>query len=252
MEQLPSDLFLNQSGEAQIINESATAFEVEKIEYGGEFKTYVKGAIYSKKGLYIPEALYACNIVKRLIVNFPLVLLNLRKFNDVGMKVVGSFILNDKYRLEFIKEFQKLISNFIGTVNGHKFAQIFSTLIEYDFAYKIRIMDILSETTQKQLSIMPYRECKRLLRILISRENDIVAKNIKKFSWLLILLWTPKYRKAFRKALQLVDFSKLQYDESDRYWASQMSGYNSFGMNREDRIKMYKQYPIAVNVKNIK
>ncbi len=101
------------------------------------------------------------------------------------------------------------------------FAKIISHVIEYDNAYRLYIMDIMSRVSKKNLMDNPLKEIDRIAKLMVKYPQDIYDKfnSIKRI--LKILLIIPKYKKAFHKTIELMNIEKLQYTESDRYWAKE-------------------------------
>lgn len=151
------------------------------------------------------------------------------------------FILEKRYYTnqgrELIKGLEVFL-NEIGISVSEDMAWTFVALIDNDTAYYYPLADVLSLADKQRLLKNPIKECKFLINSYKEREiRKKVAKNIGGFFIILNILWIPKYRRAFRKAIEAMDFSKLGLDEADRWHVRNMGGYNYFGRTREDRLK---------------
>jgi hypothetical protein len=220
--------------------------------------------LYPEKGFPTPEALWACNLAKRFLIRqvkflfeikFSLLFLpnKLKKiddwlygYNKLAKMILAPYYLKDIRYSAFCRELRTLIGEFLKGIGflentAESFARTFSTLIEYDTAYRYRIEDILSETTYDKLKITPRSEIKRLLGVFAQRENK--PHLVQKFKWiglgLSFALLIPKIKRAFNKALDQIDFTKLQLDEADRYHVLRLDGYEFMGRTIEDRIGEY-------------
>lgn len=253
----PSDeLYLFPTGKNQIIAEARKSFVIDRLDFDHGINIYIQGALYPKKGFPTPEAIWACNFVKRLIIKFPLMLLSLKGFNEVAMKVINPCLLKEEYQMAITKEIYGFIFLFLKKIGyssptANDFAMIFSHLIEYDNAYRYRLEDIMSETTKERMIKRPIGELKRLLRIEKKRDVKGVSCKFKRMINLLCLaLCLPNVRRAYRFALKDKDsdFACFQYDEADRYWVCQRTDYLFMGLSYEERQKKYTQYPQEVEV----
>ena len=167
--------------------------------------------------------------------------LNYANFVD---EVAQHFVLEPRYYSAQGRELMKGIEIFlkgIGISDELSFgtALMFIALIDNDTAYYYRIADILSETDKVTMLRDPAKEIQFLMNTFAEREGrprlvkhfNIFGKAIK------VSLWSPRIRRAFYKAINEMDFSKLGLDEADRYHVRNMGGYNYFGRTQEDRLK---------------
>jgi len=168
------------------------------------------------------------------------------EFNGLAENVLTPVYLKDRYLCKLSGELLKLIREFLTNIGiqnnkAEEFARNIATLIEYDTAYKYRIEDILSETTSEVLKNDPRREIVRLLNIFAERDANITTQTKfnsvgKLFSLILIV---PRIKRAFQKAMDSIDFTKLQLDEADRYHVLKFDRYNFMGRSLEDRYNEY-------------
>lgn len=251
------------------------ATEAEK-RMGGQL-AYFDGVPYPSKGFPFPEALYAVNAVKRLTMDLGRMLagkdmaftllgfaITPRKwkvaaitracdlYRETAMMFLGPYILKTEYQAGFTRELRKLVTTFLTSLgvpfeSADGAAEVFTTLIEYDNAYRLRIEDLLSETTKEALLKNPARGIKRLMAIYCEREPDARTdfNNQTKFAifgdGLRFALWVPSIRRAFNAAMGSIDFSMLQLDEADRYNILLWRDYNFLGKTIEERWQIFSE-----------
>lgn len=122
---------------------------------------------------------------------------------------------------------------------------ILATIFQNDDAYTTPAQDVLSETTKEELLKNPRKEILRLARIYQERSkaingdgNSAGDRILSVAKALSLLLYIPKFKKAFRFALENVNFDWFQYDAWDWYWALTRKDYNSFGIPWEKRVPL--------------
>lgn len=241
-------------------------------ETGGQYVWHL-GREYPRKGHVYPEALKDLYYPKRIIINglktlankdmFPFFLifgllpkkwkgriLNrcIDAYYDIAGNILADHFLEPRFNMDICRELAQPIMTFlvelgVENMRAAKMSLVFITLLEYDMAYRLRVEDLLSETTKEKLLADPVGEVKKLIKILAERDSR--SHLVEKFDRFARLL---KYgfffiRKPFRKALKPVDFSKLQLDEIDRYQVRHWKGYNWFGMTIQERVEKWP--PIA-------
>lgn len=230
--------------------------------------TYVENAIFPLKGIPPnPEHFFALNIIKAILIE-SLKIVNplyfrsqqvLDSFNRIGYKVLSPYFLNKDYLNSFDNELYNSIIIFLNLLkfepaSCQKFATIFTHIISNDNAYRLRLKDIIGETSVKALQ-SPRREIKRLTGIISQRDTKSQAykanKVLKLFNWLLLV---PIVKKAFKETLRQIDLKKLKFDEGDRYWAYMRTDYLFEGKSYLDR-QLYAQsknwtYPKKRNMIN--
>lgn len=201
----------------------------------------------------------AVNIVKAILIgvlSFRFSLISfLTIFNRIGNKVMEQYLLKDEYMTAGGLELARIIYDFVfsltsnETISGH-FSKIVSHLIEYDNAYRLRVLDLGTETSKEKLLRNPRREMKRLVNLLSKREvllGDDVSNKVKRIvsiiSWMLFI---PKYRRAFKYAIYMADWEKMTFDNTDKYWACLRTDYDFFGMSYNDRIKMINSFGYTI------
>lgn len=221
-------IYENQSAESAIIRElrreTNKGDEVDRIEYGDGIRMYLKGHPYYFKGKPTPDAIYAVNIIKKLI-RIPM---TPRMFDTVAWPIMSPHILLSSYQTAFTREVIAFITNFLIAlrIDPRHMPTTIAHVFEYDFAYRIRVQDIITETTAPKLLKSPINEIKRLLDIGASRES--MPRQRAKLSLLYHMRWVlliPRIRKAFKSAVRKMDITKLQLDENDRYWLNIKQDY---------------------------
>ena len=264
---------------SSVVRKSTIMYQFERMEYpeeGGQL-AWFKDCPYPAKGHPFPQAIHAANGAKRYLREIMKVLANknmigvfagfiisgkkrrtailtrfLQAYTNAAQMMISPYILSEKRYSPCPRELRKIITRFLegigidhDTADG--FSEVFITLIEYDNAYRLRIEDVLSETTKELILQNPVREMKKCVNLILEREpsHDITGNAGKFDSFvkiLRVLLWIPNYRNAFKDALRGADFEKLQLDDGDRYHSMLWSDYNFFGLPVEERIEMYKRF----------
>ncbi len=248
---------------------------------GGQYIWHV-GRKYPRKGHVYPEALQDLFWPKRIMINaigffakkrmipfFILFGIMPKKIRGKILdKLIASYIdtvdsvlifhyLQPRFHIDICREIGPIVARFlmelgVSVAASHRFALICMTILEYDSAYRLRLEDLLTETTKEKMLADPVGEAQRLIKIL--GERDDRKHLIKKFDGFAKLM---KYgfffiRKPFRKALKPTNFEKLQFDEIDRYMVQHWMTYNFFGMTIEERVEKWpaEDYP-AFELKKI-
>lgn len=181
--------------------------EIERIEYEGGIKIYLKGHVYPQKGLPTEQAVFAVNIAKKLL-SF--------KFRDAVYTALQPHLLKPEYMTPFAREIKRMFPSKLGTVIAHIF--------EYDSSYRLRTQDLANETSKEALLRNPFKEIRRLLAINKRRDYEEVHLKFKRFGYVLMaLLFLPQFRRKFRE----LDFDKLKPDTADFYWTNIRTDYKS-------------------------
>lgn len=235
-------------------------------ETGGMY-VWHQGKQYPRKGHVYPEALRDLFYPKRILLSFMGILGNkdmlpifaifallpkrmkgkiIERFIDgylySSFEILQPHYLNPRFNMDICRALSQVIMDFIvafgvNEEKAAKFSLILITLLEYDMAYRLRLEDLLSETTKEKLLANPVKEIEKLIRILAERDprRPHLVKKFDKFAKLM------KYgfffiREPFRKALAPVKFEMLQLDDIDRYHVRHWTGYNWMGMTIEERV----------------
>lgn len=246
--------------------------KIERIEFpetGGQYVYHV-GKKYPLRGFPYPRALHACEVPKRTLINFigflsnkDLILVYLafavlpRKMKakiierwmityiELADRFLIEHYLQDRFLTNICQELKLFLTVFfhklgISIEMASHFAMSFTTLIEYDSAYRLRIEDLLTETTKERMLANPVKEVKLLIEILAKRDptRPHLVDKFNKFS--LIMKYGFFFiRKPFREALKEVNFEKMQYDDIDRDLVKHWINYDFFGLTIEERLAKY-------------
>lgn len=255
------------TGAEKILEEADTEWIVERIDRTGSILLYIEGAEFPQKGIPTPEALWATNIVKKVCLEvihtlafFPFsaalvfaclfrleTFLNraTESFNWIAIKVLQPYYMDPERMTPFARELEILIATFLmefGINRGRSlaFGKNVAHIFEYDMAYRWRMQDLLSETSASAL--LSSKELKRLGTLVGKRDSGRTAKQSQQFIRLFrIVLLSPRLKTALQRALNVIDFSKLQFDEGDRYWCCFRSDYDFFGLTLREREAMFRE-----------
>lgn len=150
--------------------------------------------------------------------------------------------LEDKYYSKPTKALKALIENFfeklgISVITARHLGNICRGLIEADPAYRYRMEDILSETDAERLKKKPVREVRRLVKLFAKRSGShhTTDKFVSAGRLMAFALLHPKVKRAFREALDTVEWQDLCLDEADRYHVLRFDQYEYMGRTIEDR-----------------
>ena len=269
MEKLPNECFLCPTGSEQIQAESDEQWIFERAECRPNEGTFIyfKGIKFPYKNFTSVEAVFAANQLKSIFIEaikrFPLgiVFSNKQKlldsFNRIGWKIMSPQLLKWQYLSDYSRAlhfviFKSLLNYGIKEETADKFATLFVHLIEFDNAYRLRLLDLCAETTKELVVKNPRKELKKILRIFTEREkttygsiespNRVILSKVKSIGRILgWLIYLPKVRKAVTEAIWESDFEKLQADEGDRYWSCMRKDYHFLGLTYEERQNYAKE-----------
>lgn len=257
---LPRELFEDYDIQQKIAREATIApdqllgWKINEVKWGKNgIETIIDGADFPSRGYAPPEAVFANNIVKRMIVaGLPIVnplryMAIIASFGDIGWKVMSPYILKTEYLTPFSREIYKLATVFLTEIGSKwvdKPARIIAHLFEYDNAYRLRMEDLFSETTPDLLYNEPRKEIVRLLELNRVREvthkQDVSNKFKLVANALGAILLIPKVNKAFKKAIKAVEYKNLCIDNTELYWMCHRTDYNFLNLSYEQRVKMLK------------
>ena len=229
----------------------------------GVWGTYTQTADkpFDGKGHPFPEAIISNNEVKRLVLIWFLSFLPkhhwlehfLFDFARLGESIYGATptdkdgikrnpILKEKYYNKLPKELWRLWYYFflnlgISEDTSYRSGRIIATVLQYDDAYYIRFADIFTEMDYEALYYSPRKEILKALEIYKQREHytKVPDRIIKIGKFVSYLLWMPKIKKAFQKAMKEINFSNLQLDDADRFHGFNRPEYDVCGNTWEER-----------------
>lgn len=250
----------------------------------GGMNLWFKGVPFPKKGFHFPQAAYSINIVKKntmMIVigaaqkNLLLAGIGfaftpfrrkisvletfLKHYNRNANYLLDRVYLKDNFMTPCSQQIKKFLECFLFGIGiesevAQNTAKIFAHLIEHDDAYRYRVEDIFSETSEVALRLDPTNEINRLLVIYALRQHDS-KEMIEKFgsfgTLLSFALRSNRIKEVFINAIMAVDFKHLQLDEADHYHCLTRDDYDFFGLSIEERLKEYEaihkgEYPPVV------
>lgn len=275
--QPPANIFKN-SGfplepAKQVVREMTT-YLFDHMEYpeSGGMLAWFRDCPFPAKGMPFPQAIHACNGVKRfwkrgldalVSRNMALPLLGfllsrkksviieswLDAYADSATFILEPFFLDPIRYAECPLEIRIFLINFLTELGisqevTKKFSEVFSTLIQYDDAYRLRVEDVMSESTKENMLKNPAKEMERILAILSDREPH--QGNTDKFSkiatMLKFLFIVPKFKKSFKNAIEKSHFENFQLDDADRYHLMLREDYKAMGYTIQERVEMYKAW----------
>lgn len=267
------------SGHDQIKSEANYGYVCESIEINNGLYLHVRDMEYPEKGFASTTDLFSINAVKKLIIEslrlfpfiFPLILVpnrTLKAFNTIAFKIMSPCILQHQHLTPMAQELHKFLLIFLKEVGIKEDTSIQTTeiivnIIHFDNAYRYRLQDIFNETTKEKLQ-NPRKEFRRLMGIVSEREifdyvingKVIESKHIKVimkfklFYWAIsLVLWLPKAKKAYKKALKEINLERLQPDEADRFWMCVRDGYHYFGKTDKERKMMINHLRYVIPTK---
>lgn len=179
-------------------------------------------------------------------------------YTRLADSIVRDSYLKSEFYNNTSKEIWKFTRIFLGKVgfDGDLTGKVLANMFEWDDAYRTRVVDICSELRLEALLKNPRKELLRVEKIYESRElckgsNDVEGRFKAAFSLVRTLLLLPKYKKAFAETLEEIDFSKLQFDDIDRYYCLIRGEYNFFGQPIEIRATQYHYIHENYNLKRI-
>ena len=267
----PKELFRGEigSGSEQVAFEDNHPIPIiNRIDYpetGGVF-IYWKGWLYPHKGLQFPEAVFATNVAKRMMVSvfkflaspmivlpllgflfspWPLkrriVLHSLQRFQEAADVILGPYYLKDRFWMLPAKELNLLVTRFFYHLGMEtRIGDICAMFIEYDTAYCMRFQDIMGETDGEKL-MRPITELKRLFSLFCEREPDpLIRLKFKGIIRILtIFLCLPRVRWAFKKAVKEVNIENFWCTEADEYHVLPLKGYDFSGIPFIERLEIF-------------
>ena len=154
--------------------------------------------------------------------------------------------LKEQYYKNLCKELWKFLESFLREIGisentAHQTGKMLAMMIEYDDFYQYVIEDLFSETTKEKMLQNPRKEIVRLAQILKQRttateDTEVGGKFLTLFKALSFILLLPRVKKAFKNALEKIDFPKLQLDDADKYFCLiSDNNYCFFGKTLKER-----------------
>ncbi len=244
-----------------VLDERREGEEVDYIELHDGIRMWVKGRAFPYKGIPTADAIAAVNTAKRLVLvalrtfGVLLVLIPkhklLRAWGELVWPTLAPHVLLPEYLTPQARDIEIGIRVALYTLGYRYFdttaikdtsgvelyrtnvydadtvATIIAHIFEYDAAYRDRLMDLASDTTQQRLTRQPLRETRRLLHLWVERENHAYMRRKVRMMILpvTLLLCIPKYRKALRAGVNAMEYDNLLPDVADQYWMGLKKDY---------------------------
>lgn len=273
------DVYEHEDTRKSIMKEKDYDFIVKHLDFRRDtgILVYYEGAEYPKKGGAEPEAMFAINIMKKIIVHptrlilnwefYPTILLFLLKtrqgkaqflnkilkvYNEISRRAIEGVLIKRYYMTPTAKAidilvYKTLINIGVDEKVANNFARYFACLLEFDDAYRYRFQDTMSEVNKDQLYTNPAKEFIRILKIYQSRDIDVISSKMAILEPAIKILFKFKwFVKAFMPVLKEINISDMQYDVTDIYWTNMRSDYKYRGMTYEERVKEVNTFPKRV------
>lgn len=198
-----------------------TSARVERVVKDPFYHIYLKDHPYPFKGYATVEQVNAVNIVKELGKRLMKQAWHgptriLEQFTTMTWPIIHPHIRSNL--VPVARELQKMIRGRLGIIIAH--------VVEFDGAYRLRLQDMCSETTQEKLARRPIREIRRLLAINKRRDSPPVHAKLDRLAWLMcISLLIPNFRRQFTESIKNCDLKALQLDDADRYFLARRTDY---------------------------
>lgn len=169
----------------------------------------------------------------------------------------------EEFYCPFAREIQRFIQSFLINLGirqelSMRCAWVWAMFMEHDDAYRLFVQDMFNEVNILDLKKSPGKEIKRLFKLLQEREVRKDWQRDKKFAkfvnLLLVSFYISRIKKAFKTAINEVNWENLRFDEGDKYWSLTWLAYNAQGLTVETRQLMLKQIhkdlpiPLAVRI----
>lgn len=220
----------------------------DKVEYVENLgmMVYYKDCKLPKHGFPFPDAIKGINVCKRLakiiLKNVGIVKcyfhLNkiLEDYYRAADSVMAGCWIKDEYLCPMareLKKFSEIIMTELGVSKSS--AKVIAHIFENDDAYRFFFQDLMG-TINKNNVLSPKTYLTLIKTIKDSGMGAGYSKQLIQFSKLMMLVvLIPRFRRAIKKGLEAIDFSKLQFDEYDRFWILNRNDWNFLGMTHEQR-----------------
>lgn len=191
------------------LKEEQEGTKITRIDTVDGVKVWLEGHRMPYKGLPTGQAILSVSIVKELAKG--------RLIEAAWLAYKPHLTLEQMN--PFPREIQRVFPGKLGTVIAHT--------LEYDNAYRLRIQDLLSETSKERILQRPIREIWRLLRINKRRDIKPVHRKFMFAACVLTLIFLiPGFRRRLKISLKNCDYMALILDKSDIYWLHLRTDYN--------------------------
>lgn len=262
------DFLFKKERTGYILNEDQQINLIEKMEAVEHFGVciYYKNVPYAKKWFVSPEAIFAINQVKKILLEgakllkSPLFLLGLylnkkkmcQSFNVVFDKLFGKYTFKDEFMCRAAFNFANFLHGILLDAGiehdiAKEVAFNIAQIVEYDDAYRFRLQDMANELDVDNFLKSPQQEIERLIVIFTKRSTSGVPLKLKPVFKLIKILTFFTKKSLIRNVRFLKD---MQPDEHDRYWMCiRADQYKYFGLSDEERHLLYTERPITYNAR---
>lgn len=237
---VPDDVFLNRKEDTEKREPSYDQVKQIGISNDGFFVIY-KDIDVPLKGFPDRRFLFAVGAVKagilmlvRILQSAPYLLpfvwlarkKILRHFARFSNKVLRDYYLQPQYYMPSSQEIYRVGIDFLAKEPNFDLVMAAVMIWEYDDAYRYRGLFVLSQLNKESLRRNAKAEVKRLLDILIQRENNVTMKD----KWRAVKRLVAFLPARMFTVLQSLDLEKLKMDANDIYWATHKESV-SFNFN---------------------
>ena len=214
---------------------------------------HIDGATHPAKGIPTPQAIFALNQVKSLLkesINHPIPLLLtfllnrnklLNSFNNIIHKLFYPYLVTREYLVPSAKAVHSFLYEFLQELGideptAELTAYYVAQFPEYDDIYRYIFQDTIAAMDMQMMEALPHMDLQYLQSVIKQRGTHVVSGKINKVLKLLnILLYVPKYKKAFTKHVH--HLLHALPDEADIYWMAHREDYLFGGKTYEERVK---------------
>ncbi len=188
-------------------------------------------------------------IKKQIVINF------WNYFLDIAyISLAKIVLLENKYCLS-VKEIYRASEVLFQKIKGEemllrvrKTRDIVCMILEYDYAYRARLQDVLPYLDKEGLKKNPRYELGRIFDILIGRENDIRMQADWRGLKMIILnaLRIGALRNFIVELLTEINLDMIKPDEADWYYVLDRHDYWYGGISHKERMEQKKELDIKV------
>lgn len=216
---------------------------------GGIYIKY-QGNLYPEAGIKYPSGGYAVALIKKIL----LILLTAAtsfSINKTASHIAElCLILMDRHFMlkrfyipvtKGVRQLSYLTLYGIG-INKWACSIISKTachFVQFDDQYRGRVQDIFTMTTKERLMNSPRRELLNLHYLYKRREHADDQKLGSIFKILAYLMYWPKFKRSFIRAVKLTDITLLQFKPGDIYHVLVKGKYDFCGVPVETRKQTY-------------
>jgi hypothetical protein len=241
-------------GRTTVFNK-ARVFLFDHAEYppeGGIYR-YFKGCLYPDNHFPFQQAGYANEHVKKMLLSYmkffagnkPMAFFAVwtkKSLENTLRSIIAQgdhYFAQTYYRGEYpryyskpCKELKKFSDAFFTSLGMPQdivdgMSRIIMTVFEHDNAYMCRLQDMAGEVNYRNLINTFPSEVKRIMGIFIERDPAVNNhEKIGRFVNLISIAWkVPKFKRAIKMGLSVMDWQKLCFDNAEYYHAMLRSDY---------------------------